>query len=500
MRKAEALLSGMLIAAGCSEPQGPDSLGSHRAPGMIMTGPARVSDTIQAVIQDPIIVQVTRADGSPSANAIVQFFSEEQGAPVFRTLEDAAAYQWWNGQATADADGRVTVFVRLGTVAGSHRVWAVAGEYADTIVFQVNPGAPTGTYAGPADTAVVIGDSYPLSIRAADRHGNPRTEVPEDITVSSADGPVAQAQGPIVSALSIGRARVNVSSRFGTTQIHLSVVPHAMLAMVDSGLVLAATAGTSSIRVMNGDVSCPRWHPDGERLLLGGLRIVMVQGALSHIATGNPNLIPGCGEFSSDGELIYFDGRLATESDDAVQVWRIRMDGTGLEKIIAPAAGGRASKASPSPDGGRIAYLLSDSTDRLVVHTLATGAEDTIDSGFAQYGLWSPNGEWIATIMGSCMEIWLIRPKELACSTEVGVSRPDGSEGRLISGPDGGLAHSFMSGAVWSPDGEWLIGKAFYPDRRIMLVNFATGEALPLNMNTREYSVALWKPGPFMEP
>jgi hypothetical protein len=89
------------------------------------------------------------------------------------------------------------------------------------------------------------------------------------------------------------------------------------------------------------------------------------------------------------------------------------------------------------------------------------------------------------------------------------VVRPDGSETRdFLPSGHAGPGHVFLGplryvdrlteleppAVNWSPDGEWLIGKAFYPDLRLTLIRFATGERLPLNGSTVPFSMPAWKP------
>ena len=86
--------------------------------------------------------------------------------------------------------------------------------------------------------------------------------------------------------------------------------------------------------------------------------------------------------FSPDGQWIY-----VTQTTDSTGIWRVRTDGSSIEKTAAQWPG--AASPSPAPTGDRVAYqkqgalaildLPSDTTAILPVP--------------GQYPRWSPTGE-----------------------------------------------------------------------------------------------------------
>jgi hypothetical protein len=134
---------------------------------------------------------------------------------------------------------------------------------------------------------------------------------------------------------------------------------------------------------------------------------------------------------------------------------------------------------------------------------------------------WSPTGEWIAYTDGTMYSYPTcgggvrcpITPLLWVFAQALRIVRPDGSETRTLlpGGLDrctapclnvghhftaavGGTADPGPAAVGWSPDGEWLIGKAWYPDLRITLIRVSTGERLPLNGSTAAFSMPAWKP------
>lgn len=520
MKKTTALIIGLLVAAtACEDVAGPPTT------GIVLSGSAGVTDTIGAVLPQPILFRVFDAEGEPMAGAQVSLIDVrgEIAVPGFRvfptagrlyvTLEDAQSGDTTDSESvTTDASGQASVYLRLGEAIGDVHVKAVSGENRDSVQFHALPGNAVGLGALPSDTAIAEGASYELTVFAVDRAGNPRPGVESGVTLTSSS-PDVETNGALVAGVSTGRAAIELASTTGTGTVHVSVVPLAMFAVTpdvyapapgDAPAILRAHGGAGDPVGGLADGACPAWHPDGDRLLFDGLRVVTTAGQHTQIPTGHDDLIPGCGTFSSDGEWIYFDGRPAAEAN-ASQVWRIRTDGTGLEQITSAPEVIRAAGASPSPDGTRIAYVvpLANDMEGLVVHTLATGVADTIvDPGFRLRASWSPTGEWIAYTYNTSSGLsYPIGAKQWAFADRVALVRPDGTDAHSL--PDEGVAadHNVRGSVSWSPGGEWIAAKAFFvnsegPDSRIKLMNITTGETLPLNATTRAYAEPAWRPQP----
>jgi len=111
--------------------------------------------------------------------------------------------------------------------------------------------------------------------------------------------------------------------------------------------------------------------------------------------------------FSPDGQWIVFTSERDPEGHGQADIWRIRVDGTGLERLTSDTAMDDA--AVISPDGTRMAYVSTKGgigTTNIWVMDLNTRQErnltgndsneppPTMNGNFRP--AWSPDGEWIA--------------------------------------------------------------------------------------------------------
>lgn len=365
-----------LLVAVAVFPAACDDVAAPTDNAIIVVDVASSADTINALVK-PVHLTVLDSRGWPLAGTVVtlvyqvdELGNEILGPRVYATNGALYPTDYVSGTpwVRTDSRGRATVHLRVGRTAGVSYIKAVDGEYRDSVAFQTLPGAAVALSALPADTAVVVGSDYPLTVVAIDRWDNILPDPTPDVTRVSLEPDVAMLDGTTVTALSVGRTSIDLSSSTLSGSVNVSVVPDVVLA---TGTVvypqvptvapsLVTTAGSPSDPIEGFDGSCPAWHPDGDRLLFNGLRVVTPAGAQSQVATGRPDLIAGCGRFSADGEWIYFDGRLSTDTVTASQVWRVRSDGTGLEQITDAATGSQAWSASPSPDGSRIVFVAGN--------------------------------------------------------------------------------------------------------------------------------------------
>jgi Tol biopolymer transport system component len=269
-------------------------------------------------------------------------------------------------------------------------------------------------------------------------------------------------------------------------------------------VLLDLETGVETISVPESEgAHCPAWHPDGDRLLVSGLRVITVDGAATQLSTGGVSLIPSCGEFTADGAWVFFKARQSTDDAFSSRIWRIRPDGTDLD-LVTPEFLDTRSLFSPSPDGTRVAYIVGSGLTYLVVRTIETARVDTVSpsvgaiqfTGFTSVA-WSPAGDWIAYTRTSQdlalrVDRWTTRYGSYAT-----LVRPDGSETRHPV-PAGSAPHAngLLGGVTWSPDGAWLIGRhwRWLSDGPLLLIESATGVALPLHGGTREYVSPVWRP------
>lgn len=522
MKHVAAAVAGVLaMTAGCNDVAGPAGARIY------LSAVPELTDTISSVILFPVRFQVRDARGRPVADTRVLLYpsSNASGADtvprvyltsgrLFATLRDAVEELPYSPyppahttQVLTDGQGRAAAYARLGVKAGDAYLMALHDDYRDSVLFRVRPGARAGLGALPADTAIMVGDSYPLAVFEVDRAGNRRDADAEATVVSSAPD-VVQTTASTVNALAHGRASLDLTSSIGSARVHVSVVPDAVLAMAApewrlNGMPVVTTTNGVSVQTLPAatGLSCPAWHPDGERLLFEGLGIVNPAGNLSRVALDRQGLIAGCGRFSADGEWIYFDGWLNSDSADASQIWRVRPDGTSLEQITF-SEGVPAWGASSSPDGARIAYSsggrgLADAVN-LIVLDLASGVADTIirvepySSGnrHALRAVWSPTGEWIAYTHYFGDGSYRHEGRSYILLDRIALIRPDGSGNHDL--PNTRVRKE--DGVSWSPDGEWLAAAGDQHDLPLKLYNIADPKALPLNGSTYGFLQPAWRP------
>ncbi len=111
--------------------------------------------------------------------------------------------------------------------------------------------------------------------------------------------------------------------------------------------------------------------------------------------------------FSADGQWIVFTSERDGEGDGQADVWRVRPDGTGLERLTSGASMEDAGVLSP--DGSRLAYVstrggahtaniwVMDLKSRRAKNLTGDGktAPPSTMNGYFRPA-WSPDGQWIA--------------------------------------------------------------------------------------------------------
>jgi len=252
---------------------------------------------------------------------------------------------------------------------------------------------------------------------------------------------------------------------YNSNGLDVRQAPRIVLLQLDgSGFRVLYEQSPPEIPFGYGDGMAPRWSPGGDEIAFvswGELWTVDPLGATQRLHAGYPTVSHDYSpEYSPDGQWIY-----VTQTTDSTGIWRVRADGSTVQKTAAEWPG--AASPSPSPAGDRLVYqkqgvlaildLFGDTSAALPVP--------------GQYPRWSPTGEKIA---------YLDREARLR------VVRPDGTDPHLVG--TGIVAHGTYS---WSPDGQWLIfsGRQATPTAEfavgLSLVNVASGDVLPLRFGHR---------------
>jgi Tol biopolymer transport system component len=149
-----------------------------------------------------------------------------------------------------------------------------------------------------------------------------------------------------------------------------------------------------------------RASPDGTRLAIGSddgqEAIVWIYslesgGALQRLTVTGRNASP---IWSPDGRWLAVQSN--REKDQAI--YRMRVDGTGVERLTRPGAGEIHTPESWSPDGRTIAFSIEKGgryvLSQLAVDTRAVTPLGGVDSAEPTNSLFSPDGKWIAYTIG----------------------------------------------------------------------------------------------------
>ena len=487
-RTAGAVIALSLIACGGetsppSTPQNPTP--SQRQPVLFTVGRG-VTDTIDATVNSPVTVNVVGASGAARAGVLIVVDAQipAGGPPVLpgTVLGSAPSVR-------TDANGNASIALKLGGLAGHWLLRARDAETgdSDTLSFTVKAGQATRVAFAPRDTAMYVAGSARVLGLATDRRGNAAVGTVSLSVDSGASVASVDADGRITGS-SFGRTRI-VGQLAGTSSrdtARVSVVPKGVLGVAASGL-----APTSGIAMVNLDGSgfrllapgsasyaFPSWSPDGAAIVynvglpLGLLYRVDTNGVTSKLSALGAFASETWARYSYDGQFIYYTGGLYPDSLDT---YRMRADGTGPRVRVTPLRPGstRYWKASPSPDGTRLAY--SEAGFTLHVLTLTGGADRTIPnpSGYAESPRFSPDGQWIAFADEGPHDLKIVRS--------------DGSGMRSVS-PAGMFMDNW--GHDWSPDGAWIVGRGV---QTLWLIRVADGLAIPLPYSGSFYNPT-WRP------
>ena len=232
---------------------------------------------------------------------------------------------------------------------------------------------------------------------------------------------------------------------------------------------------------------CPVWSPDGSQVAFGVPRTSPINPTTSAAgsevwivtlsdngATVLPDLLATDLEWSPDGSLLAIaSGVDQVVSGNTLRDGRIYLytPSSGTIQSIDATLG--ATNLTWSPDGGRIAYERIGRTDDVGVELQVIDIETEEQEALATYGrlhgigpVWSPDGEFIlyqrCSILGACSteshEVVLVS----ASDTQDGAERA----GEMVSHAvretaDGASADLLPYRVTWSPDGQYLLYRAW---------------------------------------
>ncbi|HEU4698554.1 MAG TPA: hypothetical protein VFS40_05205 [Gemmatimonadales bacterium] len=479
-------LAALGLLAACSSGDGPGA-GPDGTPAIRFMAGNSQTDTAFATLAAPLVFKVLDASGHPAPN--VSVLVGQQPCTIACLVGPIPAGQTEplpSLTLTTDAQGRISVQLGFGPVAGAARlpISVPSLELTDTARFTVTPASAFELAVTPSDTAVYVGGHYTVQAAVRDRFGNPR---PDPVSLQVATGTLISLDGQQqVTGLDFGRGRLTATAGGRSATASVSVVPRGTLANsafgTQSRIDLMGLDGSSKRTLVPTGVlqgGAASWSPDGQTIVyqvaLGAgssrLRRIPAGGgtAAELVPAGAPFQECDDAQYSVDGAWVYFHAYTASV---AGEIWRIHPDGTGLERV-GPAGNPTTGDyhPTPSPDGTRVAYV----SDRghpgvltLRVLTLSTGTE--VDLAIrGTFPRWAPAGDWIA--------LW--KDKTIA------IVHPDGSGLRQLSQP--GVEY-IPEGLTWSPDGAWVLGTEAGMQS---LIRLADGLTLPLPF-TNMYIYPAW--------
>lgn len=480
--------------AACGDPSGS---GSKLEPGVRVSAGDQVADSIDALPVQALVVQVAGPNGKPVSGAVVQFEATivgtgfEQTASVWLAPVGSNEFESFVSAAT-DAQGRASVRVRLGSRAGQGGVDVTvpAHGYQTTARYTIEPGAPFTVTSAPGDTTLYVGRSLELRAALTDRAGNPRTDA---VAYSVASGPVTLSGGKTLTTTGVGRGVVVARVGALTDTSYVSVLPEGTIAgfspdmdlytinLDGTGMRLLTTA--SAGRGYFGEMPAA-WSADGTSLVFHDSRsdhnrlLYSVDAATAtktRLITGTTGLMSEAWpQRSRDGEWIYFNG-VGNWQGAYVgnQVFRVRSNGTGLERVNLGGTFTMSAYASPSPDGTRLAFLTNRDFTVGGIHVLdmATGQSTALNIPAAT-PRWSPNGDLIAYV-ALHNGFGYLDHSRMSGYGELWVVRPDGTGARRVTK----TSSNFLPGLDWSPDGKYLIGTG-QQGAAVTVVEVATGEEI----------------------
>jgi Tol biopolymer transport system component len=267
----------------------------------------------------------------------------------------------------------------------------------------------------------------------------------------------------------------------------------------DFQIFTANPDGTSQVQLLPGVAECPRWSPDGTRVLVctanpgGLLRPATVKpdgSGFTLLDNPDPTLNLACWAWAPDGARLGCEGWDDANPARPAGVFTVRAsDGGGLVRVTANPYGAHDIPGDYSPSGSEIVFLRntdpnSETGALFVVGTDGSGLRRITAPDFADDpGSWSPDGQWILFSSKDGM---------------VFVIHPDGSglrQIRLEAGPGRYSAYQ----PTWSPDGTQIVLRLFLAstgEQHLYTVR-PTGSGLQQVANTQgSEEFADWGPHP----
>lgn len=468
-----AILVVALSLGSCTEPNPPDV----GAPGLRVLPGAGQADTIESLLDAPLVIELRDVDGLPVVGASIRFLTGTSrilvGPPdLLSPLHDA----------TTDARGRASTRVGFGRIAGpaTVRIFRRPSELfaADSAVatYTVLAGNVAKVLLPVADSTVYVNNGYQLRATLADRFDNPRSGA---LTYEALAPAVALVDGAgQVTGLQIGRAGVRVSGAGFTDTAWVTVPPAGMIAanavlgnaflLSAPGLVTVALDG-SQYRRIGPSGNHPEWIASGDSILYersNRLRMLDTLGIVDRLfVTSGSTTAETRASVSADGQWLFFN-----HGDGGCALYRARPDGSEVTPFLGPCVG---TWASSSPDGAEASVWRGGEIAILDVATITTQTIlpscQCLSTNYP--ARWSPDGTTLA----------FVRDTVLFLTTPTGASptalTPDTAAFEPVE-------------FDWAPDSQWIVARRH---NGLDLIRVSDGLRLPLGWSLPMREPA-WRP------
>ncbi|MEO7999046.1 MAG: hypothetical protein ABI852_16455 [Gemmatimonadaceae bacterium] len=477
--------SAILVGCGDDNPIAP----AKGTPGIHPLLGVGVTDTIETLLAQALVIEVRDTDGELVRGVVVRFESQPSSDPARRnetavsvcalTAPTCAAGATFRSDSTDDR-GRASALIRFGSVAGKSVVRMLVPELGlvDSVVYTVTPGAPVRVRAVVADTALDIGATALLRGRVVDRYNNARTET--TITSIGAGNAISlNAATGVVTANNPGLQYVY--SRLGTfvDSTIVRVYPAA-------GRLVVWSASSNSVRLVDINGS-------NSRTLLTSLSsdfgVFPQFDATRQRVTLHANL----SGFGSPNAAIVVDTNGAQRRNISVE--------TGLSTVVAVRGltdGTLSIVGRRAADAGYSLFKVSLANSLTLVAALP--GFSPFDIGYGGSDI-SHDGTKVAYLNGSELRVLNVvtgaitvlaangrSPRWSALDDRVAYLAPIGTfDGTIVViNADGTNARAvgstvFSPGLTWSPDGKFIVGRSsISPAATLMLVQVSDGASVPL--------------------